>query len=573
MKNKLEHFILAAAVGIVILGAMLADVRTRLLFEDAPVKREQHPDQGQVVEQEALAEVVAFREPVADPSVYAGRENPLRGPALLHRQATVLRAVSGIYKGRVFLSENRLQFKPSGNPVLTPGRLLRVTLTVADQGRDEVIIMSPVMRYPMLLFAAAGLLCVAILFFRLRGVCFAAVLVLASLAAVLVLFPLILKGFPPAAATALFAAIVMALLVALLGRPGRKAAAAVLGASAGLGVAIALVAVFSGPLKLSGYPSASALMLRQLLPADMKLNFISLLACGTVICVLGLVIDLSVGIASAVEKVYVQEERPDYWEASRAGIRMCRDVTGTMLNTLVFVWAGTGLAIFMLPRAMGISVAELFNSEQMAVEILRLVAGGIGLAVAGPATAFIAAALFAVKRKPAAAAKPAPGWMERSSALLWAMLACELVVFSVAAVSYFQSHSLYVSGRDEGALLAVRDSAQDYYNDGLSYIADGDQARAALALWNAIDTDADFGPAHRVLARLYIARRWDALAQESAQRALRLMPDDSDAHCVAGVISYWLGEYDQAEELLDRAIELDPANAEARHALKALFTD
>ena len=252
---------------------------------------------------------------------------------------------------------------------------------------------------------------------------------------------------------------------------------------------------------------------------------------------------------------------------------MCRDVTGTMLNTLVFVWAGTGLAVFMVPRAMGITAAELFNSEQMAVEILRLVAGGIGLAVAGPATALIAAALFAVKRRHAAAAKPAPNWMQRSSAHLWAMLACELVLLSVVAVSYFQSHSRYVSGHDEGPPVAVGESAQEYYDDGLRFVADGDQARSAIAFWKAIDTDAGFGPAYRGLARLYIVRRWDGLADDAAHRALELMPDDSAAHCVAGVISYWLGDYDRAEELLDRAIELDGDNTEARHALEALFAD
>ncbi|NQT20006.1 MAG: YibE/F family protein [Planctomycetes bacterium] len=578
-RKRLENLVVAAGILVVILGALLADRRTRLQLERADVRRSRDVAGNVFLVQEALAEVVALAGPVADVFDEPPRTNPGRGPAYRRHQPIVLEALTGINRGRLLLGNNILHFKPSSNAVLRVGSLVRVSISTSDRGVEDMLIYKPIVRFPAIIFLVAGLLCALIVFLRIRGLLLTAVLVVTMLGLALFLFPMILHGFSPFVAVSIFALLVMTMLVMFLGNVGRKALASMLGACGGLLAAAAVVLIASGPLKLSGFPTTFSLMLRQALSGDIQLNFVSLLACGTIICILGIVLDLGVSVASAVEQLCREKGGAGRaLDALQTGMRMSRDVTGTMLLTLMFVWAGTKLHAMMLPQGLRISARELLNTEAMAVEILRLTAGGVGLAITGPVTALVSVGLFgrrrpgsvSHKRRQRAPVQEQPPKWPLSVALggeLALCLACVLLL----VVSAPHRPSDIKTDRVAPPVPSLA-AADDYHSYAAERLREGDEPRAALALWQALKLDPVHGFAHRDLAHLYANKRWFVPAHSEVGHALKLLPHDSHTHYIAGVVMIWLNQPDEAERELKEALELDPNNARASQALQWMLS-
>jgi len=572
-RRSLENIAAAAAILVVVLAAFLAVRQTHLWFERAEVHRSTDVAGNDLLAQDALAEVVALAEPVTDILDVPTRTNPRRGPAQNRYQPVVLRVLTGINRGKLFLANNILHFKPSSNALIGKGSLVHVSVTTSGHGVQDVLICKPIVRYPLLIYLIAGLLCAVILFMRARGVAFAGALAFTVLASSFVLFPLILRGFSPLGAAAIYALLMMVMLTLFLGGAGKKALAAILGACGGLIVSVVVVLAASGPLKLSGFTSAFSVALMEALGGDVELSFVRLLVCGTVICILGIVLDLGVSIASAVEKVSMENRGIRRSAALKAGMRMSRDVTGTMLLTLIFVWAGSELHAMMLPRGLGISFRELLNTEAMAVEILRLVAGGVGLLATGPITALVSVAFFARTGHSARPLKQVkekrlPAWP------LTVVICVEAALCIVCGRMLLKTAGELspASGAETGAVITPDlASADDYYSYAVARLKEGNQPRAALALWGALALDPDHGPAHRDLAYLFAGRKWFPPARAEIDQALKLLPDDSHTHYIAGVVMAWQSMPSEAERELKRALELDPNNANASEALRALF--
>jgi tetratricopeptide (TPR) repeat protein len=99
----------------------------------------------------------------------------------------------------------------------------------------------------------------------------------------------------------------------------------------------------------------------------------------------------------------------------------------------------------------------------------------------------------------------------------------------------------------------------------------GQPQPAEEAYLTAARLDSDFTPVPVSLARLYAAtRRWDdALAQ--AERALKHAPDDVDVLLLVGYVHRERGDADQAREVYERIIKLNPHHAAAANNLALAY--
>jgi len=562
-----------AGVLLVLLAAVVANLRTRLWYErDAP--RTSTNALGKVwTSQEALAEVEALARPVADLFNLPTRENAGRGPANTRHQVAALRMLTGLYRDRLVLTDNVLHFSPASNAMLRKGQLLRVSVSASAQGIEDVLVCKPIVRFPLMIYLPAALLCALIVSLGLRGMALAAALVAAVLGLSLLAFPLILRGVPALAAAAVYGLLLLGVFVAFLGGCGRKGLAAIAGGLGGLAVAVAAALILSAPLKISGFPTTTALMLKESLPEGTELHFVSLVSAGAAICLLGIVLDLGVSIAAAVEAVY--RERPDvsHRAALAAGLRMNRDVTGTMLLTLFFVWAGESMHIWLLPDALQMSLRELANSEAIAVEVLGLVAAGFGLLAAGPLTALAAVALLPRGSSASAEVRSRGPRVSTWGARL--LLAGEAGL-CIASVVLIIGAARELSPRgSSGATIRIPRlaSAAEYHAHAAELVSAGHESEGTLALWRGLDANGAHGPSHCSLARIYVGRGWFVPSYDEACKAISAMPADSDAHYVAGIALAWLGVEEEAERELRKALELDPVNANASDALRTLFGD
>ncbi|MGN0986004.1 MAG: YibE/F family protein, partial [Candidatus Enterenecus sp.] len=78
----------------------------------------------------------------------------------------------------------------------------------------------------------------------------------------------------------------------------------------------------------------------------------------------------------------------------RSGMNIGRDAMGTMANTLVLAFAGTSLNMMIFIYAYDVSYIQLMNTDFVAIEIVRSLAGSIGIVLTVPLVALISAYLL-----------------------------------------------------------------------------------------------------------------------------------------------------------------------------------
>ena len=74
----------------------------------------------------------------------------------------------------------------------------------------------------------------------------------------------------------------------------------------------------------------------------------------------------------------------------KSGMNVGRDIMGTMSNTLIFAYVGSSLFLLLLFNQYGESYLKFLNFNFIAEEIIRSIAGSIGLILSIPLTAIIA---------------------------------------------------------------------------------------------------------------------------------------------------------------------------------------
>lgn len=153
----------------------------------------------------------------------------------------------------------------------------------------------------------------------------------------------------------------------------------------------AYYAVHAG--RLSGFTSEENVYLS--MNAGGNINMLGLLFGGIMIGLLGVLYDMAIGQAVAVEELYRagkhMSRRDIYWRAIRIG----REHIGALVNTLAIAYVGVALPLILLisQTASG-SILPILNSEVFATEIIRILIGSIGLILTVPLTTFIATYLL-----------------------------------------------------------------------------------------------------------------------------------------------------------------------------------
>jgi uncharacterized membrane protein len=213
---------------------------------------------------------------------------------------------------------------------------------------------------------------------------------LAASGAILVAFlvPALLRD-EPAVPVALAATVVIAFIALYLAH-GVNAGTTV--ALAGTLVSLALTAglafVVAALAEFSGLADARAQTLR--VTAD-ALDLRGLLVAGIVVGALGVLDDVTVSQVSIVAAL--RRANPGlpphllYREATKVG----RDHVASTVNTLVLAYAGASLPLLLFFAQGDQPVARLLTGELIAVEIVRMLVGSIGLVASVPITTALAA--------------------------------------------------------------------------------------------------------------------------------------------------------------------------------------
>jgi len=204
---------------------------------------------------------------------------------------------------------------------------------------------------------------------------------------IFVMIPLLLNGFSPIFASVLICALAAVITFFIISGVNKKSFAATIGTIGGLILGGLIAYGFGAFARLSGFSADDATMLLYL-PTAIDFDYRGLLFAGIIIGALGAAMDVAISIASALSELQKENPNIPVKNLIASGFNIGRDIMGTMINTLVLAYIGGTITIMLLFVGFETPLFQIINLDFVATEIVRAVAGSIGLLFAIPITIF-----------------------------------------------------------------------------------------------------------------------------------------------------------------------------------------
>lgn len=186
----------------------------------------------------------------------------------------------------------------------------------------------------------------------------------------------------------------------LLGGIGRKIFAAAAATLLGTALSGVLFLVFSKVLHISGYNLESAealLMITQSTGMELR----PMLMASVLIAALGAVMDVGISIAASLEEIHTLNPELGSRALMESGMRIGKDMIGTMTNTLILAYTGTALTTMILLLAYGYDMGHLLNSDYLAMELAQGIAATGGVVLTVPVASIISALVYTKEKNQA----------------------------------------------------------------------------------------------------------------------------------------------------------------------------
>lgn len=302
-------------------------------------------------------------------------------------QVLQVKMANGPYKGQVVTMNNYLsaQF----NVYAKEGTRIMVRVTVYEEGPNF-----SVYNYDrsLLLYGFIGLFMVLLCVIGgKKGFSALIGLILTLLVVVKILLPLLLKGFPPLTTTIGVIAFATIVGFILIDGISVKTSSAIIGTIAGV-VLAGLLAHLAGIFgHINGYQMEEAESLFLIAGSGSGIKITNLLTAGILIASLGAVMDVAMSIASSLHELHEVNTSLTTKQLFRSGMNIGKDAMGTMANTLILAFTGSSLNLLLMIYSYGIPYTQLINTDSIAIEIIRGIAGSIGIVLTVPIVALISA--------------------------------------------------------------------------------------------------------------------------------------------------------------------------------------
>lgn len=209
-----------------------------------------------------------------------------------------------------------------------------------------------------------------------------------------ILIPLLMKGAPTLLTVFLVCAYITVVTMVILGGVQRKTVCAALGTIAGTALALLFGLAAQSLARVDGLRLTDVEPLLQLRQTGTPLGLRGLLVGGIVISALGAVMDVAMSIASALTEVHTVAPNRNTRELFRSGMNIGRDMVGTMTNTLILAFLGSGFALIIYLYSLGLSPYQLISSAYLTIEVVSSISSSIGVILSVPLTALISSVIL-----------------------------------------------------------------------------------------------------------------------------------------------------------------------------------
>ncbi len=214
------------------------------------------------------------------------------------------------------------------------------------------------------------------------------------------LLPVLLSGAPPVLTCIGFAVLILVFSMFVTHGCNKPTFVALLGSFAALLLAALIAEAAVAAAHLSGFVSDEAVFLN--FETGGTLDLEALLLGSILIGIVGVLNDISVSQVHTVGEITHANPALSRREVFARAMKVGREHLGAVVNTLPLAYAGAALPLLLLFADSGSSFAFIANRETFASEIIRILAGGIGLALSGAVATILAAYFLVTKRPPEA---------------------------------------------------------------------------------------------------------------------------------------------------------------------------
>ena len=304
-----------------------------------------------------------------------------------------VRVDEGPERGKAAAVEVPPEVSDSG---LGRGDRLELLRIPAAQGQPVSFSYFGVQRDRPLWLLAAVFALVVVAVARLRGLMALVGLGVAAGVIGLFLLPALLSGQPVLPVAVVAAVAIMYVVLYTTHGVSLRTSVALGGTLAGVALT-ALVSWYAvGGTHLSGVVDEGAAMLVGRVPG---LTLQRVLVASVVIAGLGALNDVTITQASAAWELRAAAPGMSRADLFRSSMRIGRDHVASTIYTLAFAYVGTALATLLALQLYDRPLLDMLAAEEIAEEVVRSLAGGIGLVLAMPITTALAAVVVPGPRR------------------------------------------------------------------------------------------------------------------------------------------------------------------------------
>ena len=304
--------------------------------------------------------------------------------------------LSGMYQGQRLVLRNIVNHNmPLLSIPAEPGDIVLCRVGGDPERVGLVNIVQEYGRDGFLVWMVGGMLLLIIIVGRIEGIRTACAMLISATVIYFFMLPLISQGANAVFIVTLTSGVIAFVSLVFVIGPSRKTFSAVLGTMGGILVAGLIVLYAQQHLHFSGLENAISADIVEATRTP-PFDFVQILLAGMLMGVLGVAVDGAIEVASSMEEIRRANPNMPTWRLIASGLNVGTDILGTMVNTLVFAYLGVELLLVITIAAPNLDFfksppAQLLSIGVVSAEIVRLLAGTLGLVLAIPITAMICA--------------------------------------------------------------------------------------------------------------------------------------------------------------------------------------
>lgn len=300
--------------------------------------------------------------------------------------------INGSGKGKTITIEHGCSVIMQSSQKVTVGQTIVVSKLNAPDGKTSYTFVDAYRINTLLTIILAFFALVAIIAGR-RGIGSIVGLIISLVVITKFIVPMILSGHDPLLISIIGSLVILVTTIYLAHGFSQRTTVAIGATFISLAITGICAVVFVGIARLSGLGSEDIYALQQ--GFGSTINYQGLLLGGIIIGALGVLDDITTTQAATVYTLSETDPKLSFVALAQKGFAVGREHITSLVNTLVLAYAGASIGVFiyliLALQSQSQPLWVILNSEIIVEEVIRTLAGSIGLILAVPITTLLAA--------------------------------------------------------------------------------------------------------------------------------------------------------------------------------------